>query len=672
MSEDTSYDSLLERAKQLLQQDNPKAAQDIIVGLLHEDPDNVDVQYTLAVTQRLQHEWKSALATIGKILEIKPQFGRAYQEAGYNHIAQKDYLTAGIVFENAVAADPSLINSWKCLAKLYRDTGNSTQQSRAEDQIAYLKTLPPELLTVISYMSEDRLLDAERLCRYFLRSNKSHVEGIRLLAEIATRGNVYDDAEFLLESCLEFEPDHRNARIQYVNVLIKSQKFHKAMEHADILVEKYPDDLDSIKALHASASMGIGDNESARRSYTQLVAENPGNHFYPVLLAHILKSDGDFEQAVAYYRQSYEIKPDHGDAYWSLANTKSYAFTEKELEQMLLHEGAAETKEDDRIQLCFALGKAYEDRQDFRRAFSFYDKGNVLKKRSTHHHEKPFQVRIDSQIETCTKELFEKKKDLGLGAGDPIFIVGLPRAGSTLLEQILSSHSQVDGTMELHNILNLAKRLRGREQNVDNKPRYPAILAELDDDYFHRFGQQFLEDTRAYRGNAPFFIDKMPNNFFHIGLIRLILPKAKIIDARRHPMACCFSGFKQLFGEGQEFSYSLRDIGNYYRQYVKLMDHWDKVLPGFILRVQYEDVVADLNAQVERLLDFCGLPFEDACVHYHNTKRVIRTPSAEQVRQPIYQSGLDQWRNFEAYLDPLKEALGPDILKMYPTSIADD
>ena len=242
---------------------------------------------------------------------------------------------------------------------------------------------------------------------------------------------------------------------------------------------------------------------------------------------------------------------------------------------------------------------------------------------------------------------------------------GATSGGSTLLEQILASHSKVDGTMELHDILDLAKRLRGRDKASDPSPRYPRILGELPTERFAQFGQQFIEDTRAYRGTAPYFIDKMPNNFFHIGLIKLILPNAKVIDARRHPMACCFSGYKQLFGEGQEFSYGLEEIGNYYRQYVDLMNHWDEVLPGFVLRVQHEDVIADLEGQVRRILDFCGLEFEESCVEFHKTKRTVRTPSAEQVRQPINKSGVDQWCNFESHLDPLKHALGPEILEAY-------
>ena len=655
----------LQEAQALLGQNEPGKAGQLVAAVLHDEPDNLEAQYTHAVVQRLQHQWFHALLTIEKILQAKPNFGRAHQEAGYNHIALKNFVKAGSAFEKAITADPSLINSWHCLAKLYKDTGNVAQQRRTEEQAEFLATLPAELLTVISYLSDDKLPDAERLCRYFLRSNKTHVEGMRLLAEIATRSNVFNEAEFLLESCVEFEPGHRNARIQYVNILLRVQKFDKAFEQSEMLLRKYPDDRDVIRSLYAAACSGVGKTETAIESYRLLIGQHPENHFYPISLAHVYKSDGNFDKAVELYQKSYQIKPDHGDAFWSLANTKSYRFSNEEFGRMISAESADDTGEDDRIQLCFALGKAYEDNNEYENSFKYYDKGNGLKKLKTHHHAKPLQIRVDSQIEVCTKELFAAKMGVGLHASDPIFVVGLPRSGSTLLEQILSSHSQVDGTMELHNVLNLAKRLRGRDENLE-EPRYPKLLAEIDESYFSRFGEQFIEDTRAYRGNAPYFVDKMPNNFFHVGLIKLILPNARIIDARRQPMACCFSGFKQLFGEGQEFSYSLQDIGNYYRQYVKLMDHWDRVLPDFVLRVQYEDVVNDLETQVKRILEFCELPFEEACVQYHKTERSIRTPSAEQVRQPIYKSGLEQWRNFEAWLDPLKEALGPEVMDRYP------
>ena len=653
-------------AQQLLGAGQPAQAEQLMVEWLRSAPDDLEAQYALAVAQRHQHRWRKALATLAAILERQPNFGRGHQEVGYNWIALKEYVKAGAAFERAVAHNPSLINSWKCLRKLHHDRGNQERIDAVQEEIAFLEGLPPDLATVISYLSEGRPQDAERLCKHFLRSNKTHAEGMRLLAEIATRNRVFDEAEFLLESCVEFHPNHRNARIQYANILLRVQKFGQAWEQAASLLRDHPDDAGGIRALYAAACSGVGKNAEAVKSYELLMARHPKNHLFPVSLAHVHKSAGDIDRAVALYRQSYEIKRDHGDAYWSLANTKSHVFTEEEMAQMAEVESAPGTSETDRIQLCFALGAAWEDRAEYERSFRYYSRGNTLKQPQTQHSAKQLQIRVSSQIEVCTEALFAAKAGLGHDAPDPIFIVGLPRAGSTLLEQILSSHSQVDGTMELHNILNLAKRLRGRDSEPGAPPRYPKILGELEDSYFRRFGEQFINDTRAYRGDAPRFIDKMPNNFLHIGLIKLILPNAKVIDARRHPLACCFSGFKQLFGEGQEFSYGLRELGNYYRQYVKLMDHWDAVLPGFVLCVEHEDVVADLEAQVRRLLDFCALPFEPACLNYHQTERSVRTPSAQQVRQPIYKTGLDQWRNYEPWLAPLKEALGPEVLARYP------
>ncbi len=668
-------------AQRLLGQGAPDAAAGLMEEVLAAEPDHHEARYALAVARRHQHRWPQALDTLGVVLETRPGFGRAHQEVGYNYIALRNFPRAGAAFERAITADPSLVNSWKCLAKLYHDAGNAERLAEVTEQLGFLETLPAELLAVISYLSEDRLADAERLCKRFLQSNRTHVEGMRLLAEIATRNRAYDEAEFVLESCVEFHPEHRNARLQYVNILMRMQKFARAHEQAERLLREVetgglavsgrgqgvlhrPADEDNVRALYAAACAGVGKNAAAIESFERLMQRHPDNHFYPVSLAHVRKAEGDIDAAVELYRKAYAIKPDHGDAYWSLANTKSHEFAEEELARMEALVADASTGENDRIQLCFALGDAWERRREYERSFEFYRRGNALKQPSTYHSPEHLQVRIDGQVEVCTEELFERRRGLGCDAPDPIFVVGLPRAGSTLLEQILSSHSAVDGTMELHNVLNLAKRLRGRDASGE-APRYPRILGELEDDYFRRFGEQFIEDTRAYRGTAPYFVDKMPNNFFHVGLIRLILPNAKVIDARRHPMACCFSGYKQLFGEGQEFSYGLREVGNYYRQYVRLMDHWDHVLPGFVLRVEHEEVVEDLEGQVRRILAFCDLPFEQACVDYHRTERSIRTPSSEQVRQPIYRSGLEQWRHYERWLEPMQEALGPDVRERY-------
>ena len=639
-------------------------ARSLLDEVLSAEAENFEAKYTLAVLNRAEGQIDQAKTLLKALVDEKPDFGRGFQELGLCELALKQEPAAISAFEQAVEVDGSLIESWKFLATAYRRKGDSRAE-QAVMQVEFLASLPQELRTVISYLAANRLGDAERLCRYFMQQNKTHVEGMRLMAEIATRTGVFDDAEFLLETVMELAPDHLEAEIQLAHVLLRRQRFHKAHKRVKAIYERNKNPSSQVQALYASVCFGVGENEEAIKTYQEMIRVSPNDPQLRVSLAHIYNATGESPKAVDLFKQAYGLKPDFGDAFWSLANTKSYRFTEEELAAMTDRVSAPSTPQIDKTQMHFALGKAYEDGKDYDTAFSHYQAGNTLKRETSNHSKEQLDIRISTQLDVCTAELFERLKGVGHDAPDPIFILGLPRAGSTLLEQILASHSKVDGTMELHDILDLAKRLRGRDKASDPSPRYPRILGELPTERFAQFGQQFIEDTRAYRGTAPYFIDKMPNNFFHIGLIKLILPNAKVIDARRHPMACCFSGYKQLFGEGQEFSYGLEEIGNYYRQYVDLMNHWDEVLPGFVLRVQHEDVIADLEGQVRRILDFCGLEFEESCVEFHKTKRTVRTPSAEQVRQPINKSGVDQWCNFESHLDPLKHALGPEILEAY-------
>ena len=374
-----------------------------------------------------------------------------------------------------------------------------------------------------------------------------------------------------------------------------------------------------------------------------------------------MKTVGRQDDAITAYRRAYQVKPDCGDAYWSLANLKTYRFDDAEITQMRERQASPMTALNDSYHLCFALGKALEDRGEYATSFEYYELGNRLKREELNYDPARLLTEMQLQREFVTTDLVERFAGAGHEAHDPIFIVGLPRAGSTLLEQILASHSQVEGTMELPNIFALAYRL-DRKRRVGEEPEYPGNLADLTREDVTRFGEEFIRDTQVYRKQGtPYFIDKMPNNFRHIGLIQMILPNAKIIDARRGAMGCCFSGFKQLFAEGQEFTYGLREIGQYYADYVALMAHWDNVLPGKILRVRYEDVVADLETQVRRLLDHCGLPFEEACLNFHQTERAVRTASSEQVRQPIFKSGVDQWENFSEFLGPLRTKLGPEL-----------
>ena len=660
----SSIEQQLKSIQQLIQKANFNEAirqSEQLLKQTTDTQDQVELWYLIAVAQRYAKTFTLALTSINELLKLDKVHSRANQEKGFIYIGLGEPSLANISFEKAVKINPSLVASWQGLINLYQDDKQQEALQIAANQLTKLKKLPPALLAVTELMNEGKLLKAEQICRHFLQNNKRNIDGMCLLAEIGSELKIYDDAEFLLASALELAPSHIHARSQYLNLLIRLGKYKVAEQQVEKLLAVQPDNL-SFKIAKASALTGLGKIEQAITLFEQVIAATKSQDKqiagFHLQLGHALKAKGDIEKAVTAYQQAYKIQPSYGDAFWSLANTKTYHFSDEEITQMQAQQNDKDLALIDKIQLHFATGKAFEDRKEFSQAFQAYQQGNEL-----HHAHSGFDItkmeqQIAEQIKYCTTELFEIRGNLGLNVADPIFIVGLPRAGSTLLEQILASHSQVDGTMELHNILGLASRLRGRNASQkDQENQYPKNLSEINTDYFKRFGQQFIDETRDYREQAPLFIDKMPNNFLHIGLIRLILPNAKIIDARRSPMACCFSGFKQLFAEGQDFSYNLEDIGRYYQAYLKVMTHWDEVLPGFVLTVNHEDVVDDLETQIRRILDFCGLEFEQSCVDFYKTKRNIKTPSSEQVRQPIYKSATEQWRHFEAYLSPLKKVL---------------
>jgi tetratricopeptide (TPR) repeat protein len=479
---------------------------------------------------------------------------------------------------------------------------------------------------------------------------------MRVLAEIATRHGVLEDAEFLLESAVEFEPEHRQARIDYVQILSKRQRFQRAVDEAKALLDQAPDN-PQLQSLYAIQCMQLGDYESALTLFDKILNRVPDDPVTNVSKGHALKTGGRSEDAITAYRAALKSQPFYCDAWYSLANLKVYQFDDDELSSMQALDENPHLGGQDRVYLQFALGKAFEDRKNYQQSFHHYAKGNAIKKAQLQYKAEGTTQECEDQIAACTHEIFNR--ETGCSASDPIFILGLPRAGSTLLEQILSSHSMVDGTLELPNILSISGKLRRLGQREGHQ-KYPFNLADLSAEQLATLGEEFIRDTQVHRMGAPFFIDKMPNNFRHIGLIKLMLPNAKVIDARRDPMSCCFSGFKQLFAEGQMFSYDQEDIAQYYLDYVRLMAHWDDVISGYVLRVQHEDVVADLETEVRRMLDFCGLPFEESCLEFHKTERNVRTPSSEQVRQPIFSTALEQWKHYEPWLGPLKARLGPN------------
>ena len=637
-------------------------ASQLAAELLAADGEDQDGLYMAAVAARYLGDTDQARTHLTALKQIAPDYGRAFQEEGHLNKAIGDHQRALIAYQSATRCNPALTASWQAQADLLRAAGNTGEADQALAQLQRIKALPRELLAVTNHLHEGRILHAEEIARAFLRKQPQHIEGMRLLADIGSRLGVHEDADFLLETAIELDPDNIQLRIDYIRVLRKRQKFSAALEQARALLER-----DSgnpvFQSLFAIESLQAGDYEAALESFDKVLIKLPNDSATLTSRGHALKTYGRTDDAIASYKAALHVAPNYGDAWYALANLKTYRFSDEELREMRAVQDSADLTMMSRIHIAFALGKAFEDRGDRAAAFENYQLGNTLKQKQTRYTTSQMQDEFDTQKRFCTPDMIRAQSGNGCPSPDPIFIVGLPRAGSTLIEQVLASHSQVDGTLELPNILSLAHRLRGRNL-VTDRDRYPRVLGELSGEELRALGEDYVENTRIHRQGAPFFTDKMPNNFRHIGLIHLILPNAKIIDARRAPLDCCWSGFKQLFAEGQEFTYGLEEIGHYYRGYVDLMAHWDRVLPADrVLRVQHEDVLEDLEGQVRRLLDYCELPFEAACVDFHKTDRPVRTASSEQVRKPINRAGQGQWRPFEPFLDPLKDALGEALLK---------
>jgi tetratricopeptide (TPR) repeat protein len=657
----TSVESEVRRLRKLQQngrhEEALRDAQHLIGGL----PENRDLLLIEAASLRHLRRMPEALAVLERLESLNPRFSRLHQERGFCHVALKDAPRAIDALLRAVNINPALPASWSMLEGLYRLVGDTANAATAASHVAVLKGLPPEVVTATSLFSDGDLAPAEQIVRDYLLANGDQPEAMRLLAKIGIAHEIFDDAERLLEAVLTLAPDYRAARYDYAHTLAQRHKYLEAREQVEQLLAVDPLNLD-YRSLAATAAVGLGEHESVIALYRDMLADRPEDPDVHLWLGHALKTIGRVPEAIDAYRGAAAARPDFGDAYWSLANLKTYRFGDEELARMRAQEASAATSLADRYHLCFALGKALEDRGETADAWAYYQRGNALKRSESGYRPEVFETNTRKQIDICTPEFFAKRAGWGDPRPDPIFIVGLPRSGSTLLEQILASHSQVEGTQELADIPRIVLELQGRQPDLDN-PRYPAVLAEMDGADFRRLGEKYLADTRVYRTGRPLFVDKMPNNFRHIGLIHLMLPGARIIDARRDPMSCCFSNFKQLFANGQEFTYGIEDIARYYRNYLALMRHWDTVLPGRILRVQHEDVVADLAGSVRRILDHCALPFEPACVAFHKTERSVRTPSSEQVRRPIFRDGLDQWKLFEPWLGPLKTALGDALVR---------
>ncbi len=656
-SNETSLGEELDRIRALLRRNQFDQALVRSDSLLGSVPGERDALLFSAIAQRRLGRTDAAAEMLDQLAKHHPNFSRLYEERGHLHVEQRQTEEAIAAFDRAVHLNAALPASWHMLAGLYRMQGRVTEARHATRQLAALESVPGPVVAAIGQMTDGDLSRAEVTVREFLNRHGNHVEGMRVLAQIGMARRVFDDAELLLAAVLELAPSHRAARLEYAQVLIELHRNAEAQRELERLLQEDPAHRLDYQGLYATACAGLGEHERAIALYRELLQGTSADADTHLSIGHAHKTVGRRDAAITSYRHAAAARPGFGDAYWSLANLKTYRFTDDERGAMERLERDPARSTVDRIHLCFAIGKALEDDGSYRESFDHYARGNELKHSTSRYEPGIIEDNTMRQKEVCTAQFFAAAGAYGVADASPIFIVGLPRAGSTLIEQILASHSSVEGTLELPHIQQTVAELRGRDPDP-REPRYPLGLTAMSAEAIRELGQRYLANTRPYRTGKPIFIDKMPNNFRHLGLIRLILPNARIIDARREPMACCFSNFKQLFAQGQEFTYSLTDIARYYRTYLELMQHWNSVLPGWILRVQHEDLVDDLETHVRRILEFCGLEFEPACLEFHKTIRSVRTASSEQVRQPLYRDGLAQWRNFEPWLGPLSDALG--------------
>ena len=652
-----SLDDALAHAAKLMPT-RPDLAQRQGEEILKAAPGDPRAVLVIGMAKRRLGDTLGARAVLEPLANAQPRSAQTYYEWGMVLAAQDEFSAAITALRHATSLKRDMPEAWRALGDLLTGAGDEIGADGAYAEQIRASVNDPRLMEAADALCDDRLAVAEHLLRDHLRAHPTDVAAMRLLAETGTRLGRYGDAEALLTRCLELAPGFSGARYNMAIVLYRQQKAAQAIPHVETLLAQDPREPNYRNLLAACCGL-VGEYQRAIETYEGVLADHPGQPKIWLSYGHVLKTAGRRADAIDAYNRSLALAPALGETYWSLANLKTVPFSSDQEAAMRSLLTRDDLSVEDRLHLHYALGKALEDRADYAASFKHYAQGARLRREQVPYDADKTTDQVRRAKALFTREFFADRAGGGSNAPDPIFIVGLPRSGSTLIEQILASHSAVEGTMELPEIVSIARDLRRDGKRTDV---YPESLTELSVDDRVALGDGFIERTRIQRKlGRPYFIDKMPNNFQHIGLIKLILPNARIIDARRHPMGACFSAFKQHFARGQAFSYDLVDLGRYYADYVAVMDHYDVELPGAVHRVIYEDMVADTEGEIRRLLAFCGLPFEAGCLRFYENDRAVRTASSEQVRKPIFREGLDQWRNYEPWLAPLKTALGPTL-----------
>jgi tetratricopeptide (TPR) repeat protein len=644
-----------------IQQGKPADAELLAQQILRDHPNDPNILRVSGVALMRQGKFKKAANQLSTSVKIAPDIADGHEQYGSVLAALGRIDEAEESLQTALRLDPNSMTVHSKLARLQAMQGKDEEARQTRDRVIELNPHLKKMQDAMKLQAEGKYIEARQLVKIVLREDPDDINALNLMGGICVAQEAFNDAESFLRRAVGLAPDFTAAWSVLSMSLRRQSKFEEAIEALEKALSLEPGNAD----LHSTMGNMLlvwGKEERALVSLEKAIAIQPDHASALLCKGHVLKTMGDLDDAIRAYRASAKARADGGEIYWSLANLKTFRFDPDEVETMRAQLDSGKLTDESELHFCYSLGKYFEDQEDYPQAFEYYTQGGAIKRKDVKYDPVDFAYKTDTIIEVFTPDFFEKRASFGYSDAAPILIVGLPRSGSTLIEQILSSHSQVDGTAELSDLAKLGHRTG---QNRFDELNYPESVIDLDANNIEGLGKDYIESTFHHRQGAAYFTDKMPNNFPHIGFLHLILPNAKVIDARRHPLDSCFGTFKQLFAKGQPFSYDLFELGQYYNSYIRLMEHWDQVLPGKVLRVQYEDNVADQEKQARRMIEYCGLNWEDQVLRFYETERAVKTASSEQVRQPIYNKSVNSWKRYETELADLILVL-EDVLAKLP------